>query len=57
MFWSATVGNEEYVAVAKKAKKGRVKITVRRWSKKVTDTSDAMTLDDGVFKKTPRAIA
>ena len=29
----------------------------RRWSQKVTDTSDALTLDKGVFKKTPRAIA
>jgi hypothetical protein len=29
----------------------------RRWSKKVTETSDAMTLDKGVFKKSPRAIA
>src|SRR6201998_945873 len=29
----------------------------KRWSKKVTETSDAMTLKDGVFKKTPRAIA
>jgi hypothetical protein len=39
--------------MAKKAKK----VTTKRWSKKVTETSDAMTLDDGVFKKTPRAIA
>jgi hypothetical protein len=31
--------------------------TTRRWSKKVTETSDAMTLDKGVFKKSPRAIA
>jgi hypothetical protein len=29
----------------------------RRWSQKVTDTSDALTLDEGVFKKTPPAIA
>lgn len=30
----------------------------RRWSQHVTETSDAMTLDDGVFKKdSPRAIA
>lgn len=29
----------------------------KRWSQHVTETSDAMTLDDGVFKKTPRAIA
>jgi hypothetical protein len=30
----------------------------RRWSQHVTETSDAMTLDEGVFKKdNPRAIA
>jgi hypothetical protein len=29
----------------------------KKWSSKVTETSDAMTLDRGVFKKTPRAIA
>ncbi|MDQ8729359.1 DUF3175 domain-containing protein [Bradyrhizobium sp. LHD-71] len=29
----------------------------KRWSKKVTETSDAMTLDEGVFKKSPHAIA
>jgi hypothetical protein len=29
----------------------------KKWSSKVTETSDAMTLDKGVFKKTPRAIA
>lgn len=29
----------------------------RRWSQKVTETSDALTLDKGVFRKTPRAIA
>jgi len=31
--------------------------TTKRWSKKVTETSDAMTLDEGVFKKSPDAIA
>jgi hypothetical protein len=31
--------------------------TTRRWSKKVTESSDAMTLDRGVFKKSPHAIA
>jgi hypothetical protein len=31
--------------------------TKKKWSRKVTETSDAMTLDKGVFKKTPRAIA
>jgi hypothetical protein len=31
---------------------------MRRWSQRVTETSDALTLDEGVFKKnTPRAIA
>lgn len=31
---------------------------VRRWSQRVTDTSDALTLERGVFKKaTPRAVA
>jgi hypothetical protein len=30
---------------------------VRRWSKRVTETSDAMTLDPGVFKKPPRELA
>ena len=29
----------------------------KRWSQKATETSDAMTLENGVFKKTPRAIA
>jgi hypothetical protein len=44
--------------VAKTAKKTARKKTARkRWSQKVTETSDAMTLEDGVFKKTPRAIA
>src|SRR6516162_3083044 len=32
--------------------------TTRRWSKHVMETSDAMDLEEGVFKKTsPRAIA
>jgi hypothetical protein len=44
---------------ARKTTKARTggRKTTRRWSKKVTETSDAMTLDDGVFKKSPRAIA
>ena len=29
----------------------------KRWSRRVTETSDALTLDKGVFKKTPHAIA
>jgi hypothetical protein len=36
----------------KKAARG-----VRRWSQRVTDASDAMTLDKGVFKGSPHAIA
>jgi hypothetical protein len=44
--------------MARKAKKtARKKPAKLRWSQKVTETSDAMTLQDGVFKKTPRAIA
>ena len=39
------------------AKKAAKRSTKKRWSKKVTETSDAMTLKDGVFKQTPRAIA
>jgi len=43
------------------AKRRRKKSSVRRrrrWSQRVTETSDALTLDEGVFKKsTPRAIA
>ena len=31
--------------------------TTRRWWKTVTETSDAMSLDKGVFKKSPHAIA
>jgi len=42
----------------RKAKKtAKTKSTGKRWSQKVTETSDAMTLEDGVFRKTPRAIA
>lgn len=44
--------------MVKKAKKARkAKSNKKRWSQKITETSDAMTLEDGVFKKTPRAIA
>ncbi len=39
------------------AKKAATKSTKKRWSKKVTETSDAMTLEHKVFKKNPRAIA
>lgn len=42
------------MAVRTKPKRG----TSRRWSKKVMETSDAMDLETGVFKKkSPRAIA
>ncbi|MBN8988874.1 MAG: DUF3175 domain-containing protein [Rhizobiales bacterium] len=46
-------------APKKAAKKKSAKKTSmrKRWSQKVTETSDAMTLEDGVFTKTPRAIA
>jgi hypothetical protein len=37
--------------------KARTRKTTRRWSKTVTETSAAMTLDKGVFKKSPHAIA
>jgi Protein of unknown function (DUF3175) len=44
--------------MVRKAKKAtKAKSTKQRWSQKVTETSDAMTLEDGVFKKTPHAIA
>ena len=33
------------------------KTAKKRWSKKVNETSDAMTLDKGVFKKSAHAIA
>lgn len=44
----------------KKAKRKSSKTSKkkRRWSQRVTETSDAMTLEEGVFKKdSPRAIA
>jgi Protein of unknown function (DUF3175) len=46
-------------AMAKKAKakKKPAKKPKKQWSQKVTEKSDAMTLEDGVFKKAPRAIA
>jgi hypothetical protein len=46
--------NREEVAMAKKVRKKPAK---KRWSQRVTETSDAMTLENGVFKKTPRALA
>jgi len=43
----------------KKSKsKKKNKRSRKRWSQRVTETSDALTLEEGVFKKnTPRAIA
>ena len=43
----------------KKSKsKKKTKRANKRWSQRVTETSDALTLEQGVFKmKTPRAIA
>lgn len=41
----------------KKVTRKRSTRATRRWSQKVTDASDALTLDKGVFKKSPRAIA
>ena len=39
-------------------KKSKSKKKTKRWSQRVTETSDALTLGQGVFKKnTPRAIA
>ncbi len=36
---------------------GHKKSSGKKWSGRVTETSDAMTLQKSVFKKTPRAIA
>ena len=42
----------------KRVKKSTAKRKGRRWSQHVTETSDAMTLEEGVFTKgSPRAIA
>jgi len=39
-------------------RKASARKSPRRWSARVTETSDAMTLDEGVFKKSdPKAIA
>jgi Protein of unknown function (DUF3175) len=35
----------------------RPQATPRRWSKRVTETSNALDLEPGVFRRTPRAIA
>ena len=42
---------------ARRTGKKTARKPARRWSQKVTETSDAMTLDEGVFKKSPHAIA
>lgn len=42
---------------ARRTGKKAARKPARRWSQKVTETSDAMTLDEGVFKKSPHAIA
>ena len=40
------------------ATRRRKKTSARRWSQRVTDTSDALTLEDGVFRKgSPRKVA
>ena len=48
--------------MVEKKKRGLKKTTMvkkpaKRWSARVTETSDAMTLERSVFKKSPRAIA
>ena len=46
------------MAKRKTKTKSKAKRNGRKWSQHVTDTSDAMTLEEGVFKKgSPRAIA
>jgi hypothetical protein len=46
------------MAKKQKAASRKKKKTKRRWSKRVTETSDAMTLERGVFKKgSAKAIA
>jgi len=44
--------------MAKRRRKTASTHRTRRWSQRVTETSDALTLEEGVFKKaTPKAIA
>ena len=46
------------VTTKKRRTKRKSARKTRRWSQRVTETSDAMTLEEGVFKKdSPRAIA
>ena len=42
---------------AKVKKKSAKKPAKKRWSQTVTETSDAMTLENGVFRKSPHALA
>lgn len=44
-------------ATRKTAKRPARKAGGKRWSSRVTQTSDALTLEGGVFKKSPHAIA
>ena len=46
------------IIMAKRRRKKTSARRARRWSQRVTETSDALTLEDGVFKKaSPKAIA
>jgi hypothetical protein len=45
-------------STGKTSNRSRAGATTRRWSRQVTETSDAMTLEPGVFRmRSPRAIA
>lgn len=53
-----TQATRKHAATRTHATKKSRRKAPKRWSKKVTETSDAMTLDKGVFKKkSPHAIA
>lgn len=41
----------------RKASRNKTSRKTSRWSRRVTETSDALTLDKGVFTKSPHAIA
>lgn len=45
------------VSKTKKSPTKRTKKAAKRWSQRVTETSDAMTVEDGVFKRSAKAIA
>jgi hypothetical protein len=55
----ATVKGRRAFAMAKRKRKPTKRATKSQyWSQRVTETSDALTLEEGVFKKpTPRAVA